>query len=438
MRIVAFLGRLKAGLQFRIGSKLALLIGLVLISGMPLLADTVLMRDGSRVSGQIVSQDRTSILIRSEGRVRRIQKAQIRRLLYGSDEPKAPVAKKETKAGPNDVKGAKESPRTTPDPNGGKKPTPAGPSGGSETMVLRLRLGVLGGQFHSDFEDRSRYQNEFFNNVLSAGSSFTVAPDWSDNSASGAQLGAELSFRRFLLAAEIVTGSQESPVGVASFTSNGNLASPGAATIDRSERTLTLGYVYGLPFGLSLTPRVGWRELVLEEELGLFKVFDGSAAQQLGINGFSGRGLTKGPVYELSVSLHFIGRWLATLGAQRYFLRGARTIDSVNVLNTTTIPAGTNTLTASLSPTSAQYRHNGSRVYAELSYRFYEDLRVYGSHLQENAKARYSQFVQPTFSVASSGAPSGSFNPYVFFGSEHRERFAVTVIGIEKAISFGR
>lgn len=56
----------------------------------PVSADTILLRNGSRIDGDLIGQSRTSVRLRVQGRIRDIPKDSIRRITYGlSDQEKA-------------------------------------------------------------------------------------------------------------------------------------------------------------------------------------------------------------------------------------------------------------------------------------------------------------------------------------------------------------
>src|SRR5690606_22185758 len=61
---------------------IAIAIVLILIAA-PLTADTIILRNGAEVDGQIVGQSQTTVTIRTDAGVETYPKANIRQILYG-------------------------------------------------------------------------------------------------------------------------------------------------------------------------------------------------------------------------------------------------------------------------------------------------------------------------------------------------------------------
>ena len=62
-----------------------LFFGLLCFVVTPLSAEVLFMRDGSRISGRIVSQTRDEIIIRTDSGTRRVEKRNVTRVVYNSD-----------------------------------------------------------------------------------------------------------------------------------------------------------------------------------------------------------------------------------------------------------------------------------------------------------------------------------------------------------------
>lgn len=409
----------------------------------PLSADTVFLRNGKVLYGQIVSQNRTMVIFRSNGKVQRIQKAQIRRMQYGDlpEKKQPPVVKKpivQPPADPPRLPPQPKEPAKQPEPDPTTKPPGKGsaalPAGSQSDYFLDLRFGLLSGRHDSDFEERSRYSDGLLTTISGGGTSVAVAPAWANNHTEGAELGAEFFYRGLWADLEILTGTQETVMGNANFRSTNSVGAIGGATIERNTRTLSAGYGRDVGLGLRVGALIGQRELLLEETVGRVFLLTPGATQAVGVNGLGGRGLINGPVYSLRLTWESGGDWMAGLVYQRYGLSGGRTLNSASV--TAIDSSGVFSGSIELSPGSSQYRHSGSRVQARVGYHVGSDWWVFVSHLQEAGRVRLSQVLQPSFSIDSSGNSGGNLPVVLFPGSQHKERFKVTLLGAQKRLNF--
>ena len=392
-------------------------------------ADTITLRNGQVLEGQIVTQDRLSVLLRSNGRVRRLQKTDIRRIKYGKAAPKVQPQPKAPKAPAEGEPAAK----------GGQHPATSGSVQlplVNHDFSLGLRFGILSGRHDSDFEERTVYERGFLSSAFAA-SSLSVAPAWSDNAASGAELGADLFYRGLMLDIEIINGKQETPEGSATYAGSGPpFGIVGGAVIERSSRTMSGGYGQTVLGVLRVGAQLGVRELLLEEQLGEVLLYSDGTNHTIALRGTGARGLVRGPVYSMRLLWQPLARLSAGLLLQRYFLRGGRTMDSANLYLSDS--AGTQSASLVVSPASAQYRHSGSRIRAQVAVEVAPDWWLFGSHMLETARVRYSQLLTPSGGVASNGTLFGGLDAIRAVESQHRERFKVTILGIERRLYFSR
>lgn len=101
--------------------------GILLVAALvlqPLLADTVILRNGTTINGTILNQSRTAVIIRIDGRVQTIPKANIRRIRYGGEAANKAAAERkreeEQKRAEEERRKAEHSRKQT-EPGGQKK-----------------------------------------------------------------------------------------------------------------------------------------------------------------------------------------------------------------------------------------------------------------------------------------------------------------------------